>query len=258
MAIETKYEINVLDIQFNHYQSSLYQLMRCISTSLFSGCNRTNTLKDTIDITNKCPYSEIPDVEVLKNNGKHTLRFTVLSDTGCTSSVSCDSLFSCYTPSIIGSLSLNIEGFQGTSNLGVNKYLYKFVTEQGNKLAAIESIDKQSFCESKEWTQSELNTILRCCRVPDWGREKIAPTCDKQKIYMLMGLSNNELLAKEVKWSEIGAEAHFSSPNLSLRKSVLNPHYTIIDPKLFTKMMGPPLVSTNAFKMKTIGTLEIK
>ena len=44
---------------------------------------------------------------------------------------------------------------------------------------------------------------------------------------MLLGLSNNELLAKEVKWSEIGAEAHLSSPNLSLRKSVLNPQYTI-------------------------------
>ena len=45
---------------------------------------------------------------------------------------------------------------------------------------------------------------------------------------MLLGLSNNELLAKEAKWSEIGAEAHFSSPNLSLIKSVLNLQYTIV------------------------------
>ena len=134
IAIESKYENNFVDVPFNHHQSSLYQLMRWISTSLFSGRNRTNTLRATIDITNKCPYSEIPDVENLKDKGKHTLRFTILSDTVCTSSVSCDSLFSCYTPSIIGSRSLNVEGFQGTSNIGVNKYPYKFITDQGNKI----------------------------------------------------------------------------------------------------------------------------
>ena len=172
------------------------------------------------------------------------MKFTILSDNGCTSSVSSDSILTCFTPSIIGSKNVNVVNFTGTSEIAVNKYRHEFIREQGSRFAAIDSVDKELFSQSTDWTQQELDRIFHYFRVPEWGKKKVAAPHGRKRVYMLLGTNHNELMAKEVKWSKIGGDPHFSLPNLAIMKSPLSNKYHItgtlgIDPQLFPETDGP-------------------
>ena len=148
MSIKTSFNDEFVDIPFSQHQSSLYQLMRWVSSGLFSNKNRTNTLEASINITNKTPFEYIPDAEILNNGGLHTLKFTILSDNGCTFSVASDSILKGFTPSIIDSKNMNVVNLTGTSEIAVNKYRHEFMTDNGSRFAAIDSIDKEYFSQS--------------------------------------------------------------------------------------------------------------
>ena len=97
--------------------------MRLVSTSLFTGKNRTAVVDGEIDITDKGPFEVIPNTNIFERpGGVHTLKFLILSDTGCTNSTSSDSLFQCFTPSCIGSQNITVNSYGGKTGAAVNQY----------------------------------------------------------------------------------------------------------------------------------------
>ena len=117
---------------------------------------------------------------------------------------------------------MNVVNFTGTSEIAVNKYRHEFMTENGSRFAAIDSIDKEYFSQSTDRTQRELDRIFHYFRVPEWGKERVAAPVERKRVYMLLGTNHNELMAKEVGWSSIGGDPHFASPNLAVMKSTLS------------------------------------
>ena len=172
-----------------------------MSIGLFTHKNRTNTLEASINITNKTPFEYIPDTEILNAGGLHTLRFTILSDNGCTYSVASDSILKCFTPNLIDSRHMNVVNFTEVSEIATNKYRHEFTTENGSRFAAIDSIDKEYFSLSTDWTQRELDMIFHHFCIPDWGKERVTAPVGRKRVYMLLGTNHNELMAEKVAWS---------------------------------------------------------
>ena len=109
--------------------------MKMVSTSLFSGKNRAAVIDASLDVTNRGPYQTIPDTEILQRpGGTHVLKLLILSDTGCTNSVRSDSLFECFTPSLIGSRNINVTNFGGTTNVGADQYKFYLPKKKQNPL----------------------------------------------------------------------------------------------------------------------------
>ena len=113
------------------------------------------------------------------------------------------------------------------------------------------SVEKPFFSYTKDWTTQELYRILHLNRVPPWGRELKAPvTSEAQKTYMLLGLNYSSLFTEAIKWEEIGGAPHFSSPELTLRKSPLSDRLIItgsmgMDQRLFPRKGGGPSFKVN-------------
>ena len=103
MSLESTYD-QFVDISYSAHISSIYELMRLVSTNLYNGKNPTAIIQGEIDITRRGPFQIIPHTDILrKPNGKHSLKFMILSDTGATNTTSSDNLFRCFTPTMIGS-----------------------------------------------------------------------------------------------------------------------------------------------------------
>ena len=67
---------------------------------------------------------------------------------------------------------------------------------------------------------------------------------------MLLGLNYSSLFTEAIKWEVIGGTPHFSSPELTSRKSPLSKTIIItgslgIDPRLFPKKGGGPTFKVN-------------
>ena len=113
MAIESDFDEQI-DISYSSHKTSIYELMRLVSTSLFTGKNRTAVVDGEIDISKRGPFEIIPYTNIFERpNGVHTLKFLILSDTGCTNSTSSDSIFKCFTPSMIGSRNIIVNNYGG-------------------------------------------------------------------------------------------------------------------------------------------------
>ena len=191
--------------------------MPLVSTNLYSGKNRTAVIDGHINITNRGPLEAIPNTEIFERPGVvHTLKFLILSDTGCTNSTNSDSLFQYFTPwpSCIGSRNITVNNFGGKTGAAVNLYKFNSLTQQGKKPIIIESVEKTHFSETRDWTAQELNRILHINRVPPWGRMLVTPASnDIQKTYMLLGLNYSSLFTEAIKWEEIGGTPHFAAPS---------------------------------------------
>ena len=64
MSIESLFNDEFINVLYSQHQSSLYQLMRSVSSGLYSGKNRTNTLQASININTRAPLQYIPDVQI--------------------------------------------------------------------------------------------------------------------------------------------------------------------------------------------------
>ena len=76
-----------------------------------------------------------------------------------------------------------------------------------------ESVEKESFSETRDWTQQELNKIFHINRIPPWGRDLITPVAtDIQRTYMILGHDYSSLFTEANKWEEVEGIPHISSP----------------------------------------------
>ena len=113
MAVESDFDEQV-DIPYSAHKMSIYELMRLVSTSLFTGKNRAAVVDGEIDISKRGPFEIIPNSNIFKRpGGRHTLKSFILSDTGCTNSTSSDSHFKCFTPSCIGTRNITVNNYGG-------------------------------------------------------------------------------------------------------------------------------------------------
>ena len=139
MAIESYFDEQI-DFSYSTHKTLIYELM-CLEI--------------------------IPHTNIFERpNGVHTLKFLILSDTGCTNTTFSDRLFKCFTPSMIGSRNIVVNNYAGKTGAGVNQYRFNFLTDQGRKPIMTESVEKENFSETRYWTQQELNRIFHINRIP--------------------------------------------------------------------------------------------
>ena len=67
---------------------------------------------------------------------------------------------------MIGSRNIVVNNYAGKTGAGVNQYQFNFLTDQGRKPIMTESVEKESFSETRYWTQQELNRIFHINRIP--------------------------------------------------------------------------------------------
>ena len=157
MTLDSTYD-EFVDISYSAHKSSIHELMRLVSTNLYNGKNRSAIIEGEIDISKRGPFQIIPHTDILKKpEGKHSLKFLILSDTGATNTTSSDNLLQCFTPTMIGSRNIIVNNYAGRTGAGVNQYCFKFLTANGTKPIITESVQKPHFSQSKDWTQKELN-----------------------------------------------------------------------------------------------------
>ena len=65
------------------------------------------------------------------------------------------------------------------------------MTENGTRFAAIDSIDKEYFSQSTDWTQRERDRMFLYFSVPEWVKERVAAPVGRKRVYMLLGTNHN-------------------------------------------------------------------
>ena len=66
MTLDSTYD-EFVDISYDAHKSSIYELMRLVSTNLYTGKNRSAIIEGEIDISKRGPFQIIPHTDILKN-----------------------------------------------------------------------------------------------------------------------------------------------------------------------------------------------
>ena len=65
MSLESTYD-QFVNISYSAHKSSIYELMKLVSTNLYNGKNRSAIIEGEIDISKRGPYQIIPHTDILK------------------------------------------------------------------------------------------------------------------------------------------------------------------------------------------------